>query len=58
MEENYFKIILTQEAGDFGNTTEKRSPKLKKYVYYIFTNNIVYCIMQVAVFCKNVLKLN
>ena len=41
---NYFKIFLPQEAGAFGNNMVKESQKprqrLKKYVYYIFTENI------------------
>ena len=60
---NYFKKFLTQEAGAFGNNIEKEPqkphPKLKKCVYYIFTeNNCSACNpMQVVVFCKNVLIL-
>ena len=60
---NYFKIFLTQEAGAFGNNIEKEPqkpcPKLKKYVYYIFTENICSACspMQVVVFCKNILTL-
>ena len=58
---NYFKKFLTQEAGAFGNNLEKEpqkpNPKLKKYVYYIFTdNNCSACNpIQVVVFRKNVL---
>ena len=40
----YLKIFLSQEAGTFGNNIEskpqKSLPKLKKYVCYIFTDNI------------------
>ena len=55
---SYFK-----EAGAFGNNIEKELqkplPKLKKYVYYIFTENIWSACSprQVAVFCKYVLIL-
>ena len=59
----YLKIFLSQEAGAFGNNIEskpkKSLPKLKKYVCYIFTDNIcsVCNPMQVVSFCKNVLIL-
>ena len=59
----YFKIFLSQEAGAFGNNIEKGPqkprPKLKKCVYYIFTENIcsVCNLIQVVVFCKNLLIL-
>ena len=37
---NYFKKILPQEAGAFGNNIEKEPkkphPKLKKYILYIY----------------------
>ena len=40
----YFKIVLPQEAGTFGNSIDmkpqKSHPKLKKYVCYIFVENI------------------
>ena len=55
---NYQSIFLPQEAGAFGNNIEeepqKLGPKLKKYVYYIFTENIFSTCnpMQVVVFCK------
>ena len=58
-----FQIFLPQEAGDFRNNIEKelQNPhrKLKKYVYYIFTENdcSAYISLQVVVFCKNVLIL-
>ena len=60
---NYFKIFFLQEAGAFGNNIEtkpqKPRPKLKKYVYYIFTENICSACnpKQVLVFSKNVLIL-
>ena len=60
---NYFKIVLPQEAGAFGNVTEKEPQKprskLKKYVYCIFTNNICSAcsLMRLVVFCKDVLIL-
>ena len=63
MQQSYFKFFLAQEAGAFGNNIgkepQKPRPKLKKYVYYIFTENIcsVCNPMQVVVFCKNVLIL-
>ena len=41
---NYLKICLPKEAGAFRNNIEKKpqkpSPKLKKYVCYIFTDTI------------------
>ena len=55
---NYFKIFSPQEAGAFGNNIEKEpqklGPKLKKYVYYIFSENIFSTCnpMQVVFFCK------
>ena len=56
--ENYFKIFLPQEAGAFGNNIEKEPQKpcskLKKYVYYIFTENIcsAFSLMQVVSFLQ------
>ena len=56
---NYFKIFLPQEAGAFGNNMVKESQKprqrLKKYVYYIFTENI--CSAWSLIYCINVLNL-
>ena len=56
---NYFKFLLPQETGAFGNNIEKEPqkprPKLNNYVHYIFTENIcsVYSLMQAVVFfCK------
>ena len=63
MQQKIFQFFLPQEAGTFGNNLEKEPrkphPKLKKYVYYIFSDNIssAYNPMQVVVFCKNVLIL-
>ena len=60
---SYFKIFLPQEARAFGNNIEKEPQKplskLKKYVHYIFTENICSACspMQVVDFCKNVLIL-
>ena len=60
---NYFKIFLPQEAGAFRNNLEKElqkpRPKLKKYVCFIFTENICSAgnPIQVVVFGKNVLNL-
>ena len=60
---NYFKILLPQEAGGFGNNIEKEPqklhPNLKKCFYYLFTQNICSACnpMQVVVFSKNVLIL-
>ena len=58
---NAAKIISKfyyKKAGAFGNNVEKEPqkpcPKLKKFVYYIFTENI-YCVfkpMQVVVFLQ------
>ena len=63
MQQNNFKFFLPQETGSLGNNKEKEPqklhPKLTKYVYYIFPENIwsAYNPMQVVVFCKNVLIL-
>ena len=63
MEQKLFQTFLPQEAGYFENNIEnepqKPRPKLKKYVYYIFTENIysTCSLIQVVVFCKNVLIL-
>ena len=52
-----------QEAGAFGNNigkkTAKATPKIEKYVYYIFAVNICSADnpMQVVGFCKHVLIL-
>ena len=60
---NHFNFFLPQEAGDFENDIEKEPhksrPKLKKYVYYIFTENICFACspIQVVVFCEHVLIL-
>ena len=44
MQQKLFQIFLPQEAGAFANNIEKESqkprPKLKKCVYYVFTENI------------------
>ena len=53
-------IFLTQEAGAFRNRNRKNHVQnLKKYVLYIFTENIcsTCSLMQVVVFCRNVLIL-
>ena len=46
MQEKLLKNILPQEDGAFGNNIEKEPqkprPKLKNYVYYIFTKNICF----------------
>ena len=63
MQQKLVKCFLPQEAGAFGKNTKKEPQsarlKLKKYVYYIFTENIcsAWNPMQMAVFCKNVLIL-
>ena len=63
MQQKLFRIFLPQEAGAFGNNTKKEPQKphtkLKKYVYYIFTENICSAcnLMQVVFFCKNILIL-
>ena len=55
---NYFKKFLPQEAGAFGNNVEKEPqkpcPKLKRHVYYIFTENICSACnpMQVVIFLQ------
>ena len=44
MNKNYFKTFSAKDTGGLGNNIEKEPqkprPKLKKYVYYIFTENI------------------
>ena len=56
-------IFFAQEARALRNNIERKPPKLrlklKKYVYYIFTENINSACntTQVVVFCKNVLTL-
>ena len=44
MQQKLVQLILPQEHGALGNNIEKvpqkPHPKLKKYVYYIFTENI------------------
>ena len=63
MQQKLFNFFLTQEAGASRNDIEKKPqkphPKLKKYVCYIFTDNIysVFNLMQMVIFCKNVLIL-
>ena len=58
-----FQKFLPQKAGVFGNNTEKEPqkprPKLEKYEYYVFTENIYSACnpINVVVFCKNVLIL-
>ena len=58
MQQKLVQNVLPQEAGAFGNNTEKEPrkprPKLKKSVYYIFTENICSASnpMQVVVFGK------
>ena len=54
---NYFSFFLPQEAWAFGNNrkgTTKATPKIKKYVYCIYADNIcsVFNPVQVAIFCK------
>ena len=63
MQLKLFQFFLRQEAGAFGNDTEKKlqtpHPKLKKIIYYIFTENICSACnpMHAVVFSKNVLIL-
>ena len=63
MQQKLFKFFLPQEAGTFRNNIAKKPqklrPKLKKYVCYVFTDNIcsVCNLVQVTFFCKNVLVL-
>ena len=59
---NYYKVFLPQEAAAFENNIEKETqearPKLKKYVYCIFTENISSICNQIQVIAfllKNVL---
>ena len=44
MQQKLGKIFLQPETGAFGNNKEKKPqkprPKMKKFVYYIFTENI------------------
>ena len=63
MQQKLFNFFLAQEAGASRNEIEKKPqkphPKLKKYICYIFTDNIysVFNLMQTVIFCKNVLIL-
>ena len=63
MQQKLFNFFLPQEAGASRNDIEKKPqkphPKLKKYLCYIFTDNIysVFNLMQMVIFCKNVLIL-
>ena len=63
MQQNLFHVFLLHEAGAFGNNIEKKPqklrPELKKYVYYIFTENICSAFrpIQVVFFCKHALIL-
>ena len=63
MQQKLFNFFLPQEAGASRNDIEKKPqkphPKLKKYVCYMFTDNIysVFNLMQMVIFCKNVLIL-
>ena len=63
MQQKLFKTLLPQVAGAYKRNTEKEAqkprPKLKKYVYYVFTKNICFACnqMQVVIFCKKVLIL-
>ena len=63
MQQKLFNFFLPQEAGASRNDIEKKPqkphPKLKKYICYIFTDNIysVFNLMQMVIFCKNVLIL-
>ena len=60
MQQKLFNFFLIKQSGGFGNNTEKElqkpRPKLKKYVYYIFTDNIC-CLqspVQVVVFFSKI----
>ena len=62
MQQKLVQNILQQDAGAFENNrkgTTKATPKIRKYVYYIFTHNICSSCnpMQVVVFCKHALIL-
>ena len=63
LQQKSFQNFFTIRAGASGNNIEKEPlkprPKLKKYVCYLFKEDIfsAYGPMQVAVFCKNVLIL-
>ena len=52
MQQKLFLFFLPQEAGAFGNNKEKEMqkprPKLKKYVYYIFTKEYLLCLQSNA----------
>ena len=58
---NYSKIVLLEKTETVTSRTEKESqkprPKFKKYVNYIFTENICSACspMQLVIFFKNVL---
>ena len=63
MQQKLFQFFLPQERGAFGNNIKKKSQrphtKLKKYMNYIFTENICFTCKprQVVVFCISVLIL-
>ena len=63
MQQKLFQFFLLQGAGAFRNNIEKElqkpRPKLKKYIYYIFTEKIcsVCRPMQIVVLYKNILIL-
>ena len=52
MQQKLFQFFLPQEARAFGNNKEKEAqkprPKLKKYVYYIFTREYLLCLQSNA----------
>ena len=58
MMQKKFNFFLLQESGAFGNNVKKEPqksrPKLKRHLYFIFTDNICSGCnsMQVIVFCK------
>ena len=60
MQQKLVQNFLKQETGAFGNKPgkelQKATPKIEKYIYYIFTENICSACnpMQVVVFCKHI----
>ena len=63
MQQKKFFFFLPQEVEAFGNNIEKKRqkpcPNFKKYICYIFAENICSACnpLQVVIFCKNILIL-
>ena len=59
MEQKLVQNFFTARSWSFRKRTAKATPKIEKYVYNTFTENIYFACnpMQVVVFCKHVLIL-